>query len=98
MSQTATTINADRGVSRAWRNHLLALGVVLVLIFVEFRSALSAAVKVWEVSPTYSHCFLIIPIVGWLIWEKKAALKAIRPAVAPQFLWFLPPIVLVWWL
>ena len=70
MMPAVTTIDTNESISHAWRNHVVALGAVLALILVEFRSAISAAVTVWEVSPTYSHCFLILPIVGWLIWRK----------------------------
>jgi exosortase A len=98
MTQAVTTIDTHQDMSRAWRNHLAALGMVLVLILVEFRGAISAAFTVWEVSPTYSHCFLIIPIVGWLIWEKKDALRKTRPAVEPRVLLLILPLLAVWWL
>ena len=98
MTQTVATIDTDQGLSRAWRSHLLALGAVLALILAEFRSATLAAIKVWEVSPTYSHCFLIIPIVGWLIWEKKGVLQRIRPAVEPRILLLIVPLLALWWL
>lgn len=97
MTQSAT-IDANQDTAQIWRNHLLALAAVLALILVEFRGAVSAAIGVWEVSPTYSHCFLIIPIIGWLIWEKKDLLKNIRPAVEPRILPLIVPLLALWWL
>ena len=84
--------------SQSWRNHGLALSALILLIAIEFHDALRAALTVWWVSPTYSHCFLIIPIAAWLTWERRAALRKIRPSIAPHVLWLIPPLLLVWWL
>jgi exosortase A len=90
--------DANPGCAKPWRDHGLALGAVILLIVLEFHSALYAALQVWLVSPTYSHCFLIIPISAWLVWEKRDALKTIKPSVAPHFLWFVPVLLVLWWL
>ena len=63
-----------------------------------FQDAVSAAVRVWWVSPTYSHCFLIVPIVAWLAWEKRPALAATAPALFPQALLLMPLLGLMWWM
>jgi exosortase A len=92
------TINPSERISRAWRNHLLALGALLVLILADFHQAVSAAITVWAVSPTYSHSFLILPIIGWLIWEKKDVLRTTQPAVEPRALLLFLPVLAMWWL
>jgi exosortase A len=89
---------AGSGNASAWRGHGLALGTIIVLIALAFHDAVSAALQVWIVSPTYSHCFLIIPIVAWLVWEKRDALAMIRPVVAPRFLCFCPFLLILWWM
>lgn len=91
-------IMADDSIMYSWRRHGLALAAVAGLIMLEFHDAVRAAIQVWMVSPTYSHCFLILPIAGWLIWEKWGVLRTIRPAVAPRFLWFIPVLLVIWWL
>src|SRR5215469_13887566 len=93
-----TTIEAYDNISSAWRNHLAALGAVLALVLAEFHAAVSAAVEVWIVSPTYSHCFLIVAIVAWLIWEKRDALRTIGPTVEPRALLLILPLLAMWWL
>ena len=98
MTPAVTTIDTHESLARAWRTHTVALTAVLALILVEFRSAVSAALTVWEVSPTYSHCFLILPIIGWLIWEKRDVFQRIRPAVEPRILLLILPVLAVWWL
>jgi exosortase A len=92
------TMNPSEGISRAWRNHLLALGALLVLILADFHQAVSAAVTVWVVSPTYSHSFLILPIIGWLIWEKRDVLRTLQPALEPRALLLFLPVIAMWWL
>lgn len=95
---STATISPSESMSRAWRNHLLALGALLLLILAEFHQAVSAALTVWMVSPTYSHCFLILPIIAWLIWEKSDVLRVTQPAVEPRALLFFLPLLVLWWL
>src|SRR5579871_6454374 len=95
---TIAANNPSASLSRGWRNHLLALGALLMLILAEFHHAISLALTVWVVSPTYSHCFLILPIVAWLIWEKADRFRATRPTVEPRALLLLFPLLVLWWL
>lgn len=96
---TALTLpEPDRTATTAWLRHGFALGALLLLTLIAFRSSVSAAVQVWQVSPTYSHCFLIIPIILWLVWEKRNALAMLAPGLAPQALFFIPLFTLGWWL
>jgi exosortase A len=96
---TALTLpQPDRVATAAWLRHGAALGVLLLFTLAAFRSSVSAAVQVWQVSPTYSHCFLIVPIIVWLIWEKRDALAMLAPGMAPRALFFIPLFTLGWWL
>src|ERR1700742_871232 len=88
----------DRTIARAWLRHGLVLAALLALTLAIFRDAVAAAVRVWWVSPTYSHCFLIVPIVLWLIWEKRAVLAATAPCLFPQALLLTPLLGLMWWM
>jgi exosortase A len=97
MTPAIASIGAEESTWRAWRTHVLALGAIIVLILAEFHHAVSAALTVWVVSPTYSHCFLIIPIVGWLIWEKKDVLRGMRPTIEPLALLLIVPLLIIWW-
>ena len=48
-----------RAVSLGWYRALLLLVVVLGLLF---HREVAAAVRTWNDSTAYNHCFLIIPI------------------------------------
>lgn len=89
---------SDRAIEKAWLRHGGVLGGLLALTLLIFQDAVSAAVRVWWVSPTYSHCFLIVPIVAWLVWEKRPALAATAPALFPQALLLTPLLGLMWWM
>jgi exosortase A len=96
---TAVTLPETRSAAaKAWVRHATALSVLLLATLAAFHNSVEAAVTVWWVSPTYSHCFLIIPIVLWLVWEKRPTLAGHIPSLAPQALLVIPPFVLMWWM
>src|SRR5437763_12444788 len=97
MSENSAVIALAAQEGKAqWAWHLGALGALIVLILAVFRFEVVNAVEVWWLYPTYSHCFLIIPIAGWLIWEKREQLSQMTPAIAPQMLLAVPPLLLLW--
>ncbi len=79
-----------------WSWHLAALALVVSLILALFQTDVSNAVQVWWNYPTYSHCFLILPISGWLLWRMRGELAQHSPALAPKFLFAVPVILVIW--
>jgi exosortase A len=69
------------------------LAVALVGLY--WREA-AGAVAVWYGTPTYNHGFLIVPIVAYLIWERRAALAGRAPETAPSVLALIPILGVVW--
>ncbi|MGE0418863.1 MAG: exosortase A [Acetobacteraceae bacterium] len=67
----------------AMTGHLVALGVGLVALGLVFRQEVVSAVQVWEASTAYNHCFLIIPISLYLIWDRKETLVGLVPQPVP---------------
>jgi exosortase A len=66
---------------------------LLLLIFIlgVFYQTTSSMVSTWIQSETYTHGFLILPIVIWLIWRKRSVLSTYPPrpsypALIPLFL------------
>jgi exosortase A len=64
----------------------------LVLIGLLFAAEGSAAVEVWRHSTAYGHCFLVLPIAFWLLWERRALLAAWQPRLT---LWPVIPAILL---
>jgi len=83
---------------RAWRSHGAALGALVLLVLLAFRTDVTDMVVIWWIYSTYSHAFLILPISLWLVWEKRVQLRETRPAVEPHALWALPVMLFVWWM
>ncbi len=96
-----TTLEAatpDPSLMKSWRIQGAALGLLVLLILVQFRQAVADAVQVWWIYPTYSHCFLIVPISLWLIWEKRDQLAYVQPRVDGRALLAVPVLLFLWWI
>ena len=87
-----------KALDKAWHAHVLALATLVLLTLFAFRADVWEMVLVWWIYPTYSHAFLILPISLWLIWERRAQLRELRPTVEPLALFAAPVILFVWWL
>lgn len=78
-----------------WTLHLVTLGALIALLGILNREIITAAVVVWIVSPTYSHCFLILPISAYLIWKRRHVLAQMTPAAAPRALLLALPLLAI---
>jgi exosortase len=68
-----------RGVIFPWRNSLTQLAIVWLLILALFwRDGLDVA-QIWWNSSTFNHCLLIIPILWWLVDQRKDELARLEP-------------------
>ncbi|HEX8238407.1 MAG TPA: exosortase A [Allosphingosinicella sp.] len=86
MTAVLPIVRADP-LAQAWRTHLVALGAAAAAIVLLFaRDALDMG-ALWWTSTTFNHCFLVVPIIAWLVWQRLADLKALAPrAWAPGLL------------
>jgi len=53
-------------------------------------------VSIWYRSETFTHGFVILPIVLWLVWRKRAQLATLRPRANMYLLVLLAGIALMW--
>ncbi len=66
---------ASAGFSDALRSSpAVALCVGLLALGGLFHREIAAAVSIWDTSTAYNHCFLVIPIVLYLLWDRHAVL------------------------
>ena len=70
---------------RAWRQALLALGLVLLALLLGYRDTAWAMVEVWQRSDTFAHAFVVPPITLWLIWRRRLDLQRLTPQPSPGF-------------
>lgn len=59
---------------------IVALGAVLAALGYLYAAVLRDLLRDWTYDDNYSHGFLIVPIAGYLAWERRAALRAAVPA------------------
>jgi exosortase A len=81
--------------SSVWITHLIGLCALVALLGMLNAQAIAAAVQVWWVSPTYSHCFFVIPVSAYFAWRRRRVLAALTPGAYPLALWLFPPLILV---
>jgi exosortase A len=72
---------------RGWLMHLAGLAMVAATILLLFRHDAADMVTIWLDSSTFNHCALILPIIGWLVWQRLPQLRQLEPATwAPGLL------------
>jgi hypothetical protein len=57
--------------SRPWRALVPVLAFAAVVLGFVFWREIAGAWRVWLVSPTYNHCFLVLPIALYMIWDRR---------------------------
>ena len=63
-----------------WRSGpVIAIGVGVLALGLLFHVEIAAAVATWDTSTAYNHCFLVLPIVAYLLWDRR---EVLRDAVA----------------
>lgn len=75
---------------------LACLGAGLLLLCVLFHQEITAAAVIWSTSTAYGHCWLVLPIVGWLLWERRAAAVAYPPEAVAWPVFAAPVVACAW--
>jgi len=64
---------------KSWQRAIIAMTLSLILLLVIYHETLFLIVSIWLRSGTFTHCFLIFPISGYLIWRRKNRLEMMIP-------------------
>jgi exosortase A len=59
---------------------MVYIGIAALVFGIVFQRDIAGAVQVWIESTAYNHCFLIIPLVGFLLWERRAVIASVSPS------------------
>ena len=72
--------------------------VLLPTIFIPviFYNTTLAMMHVWTVNETFTHGFLVLPLVLWLIWKKKSQILLIKPCSEPRAFLLLILLLIGW--
>lgn len=91
-------------LTRAWWQALAVLVLLFAWILLLYRETATAMVTIWSRSETFTHGFLVPPIVLWLVWRQRHAIAALTPApragvlllvAGASFAWLLGDLVAV---
>ena len=80
MSATPAAALQQPPLTDAWRRSLVLLILAFAWLGALYRDTALAMFTIWMRSETFQHCFVIVPIVLWLIWQKRARLAQIAHA------------------
>ncbi len=83
-------------LSPIWKSALIRLAVINVAILVVFHRDVIDMVAIWWNISTYTHCLFIIPLVGWLIWQRWDEVERLAPAGFAPGLIFIAIGAFVW--
>ena len=91
------TISASLTTPRTGRALMLApLVVGSIALGLLFYPECQAAVHVWLTSTAYGHCFLILPMAAYLVWDRRAALYRIPVQPLPRVAVLAVPLAVAW--
>jgi exosortase A len=95
MTTASTPLPPPAAAPIAWAR--LLPGVLLVAaVLLLFRDTAVAMVTIWVRSETFTHCFLVPPIVAWLIWRRRERLAVLPARPAPWVLLGVLTTCLLW--
>lgn len=80
----------------SWRLAALAIGLGMVALGLVFHQAVTGAVQVWLTSRTFNHCFLVLPITVYMIWQRRALFGQLVPQPSWWGLLLVPPVAAAW--
>lgn len=63
----------------AWPAAVIALAGAWCALLLLFRDDVAAVAGLWWTSTTYGHCLFILPVVAWLVWNRRVELAQLTP-------------------
>jgi exosortase A len=104
MSTSTTQVSTLTAVPKYWRQAFPVLILLLAWALLLYRDTGIAMVTLWARSETFTHGFLVPPIVLWLVWRQRHVLAGLTPqpasgaffvVAATAFAWLLGDLVAV---
>lgn len=89
-------VHEDAAASAAWHAAFAGIALLAASIVALYWNAAASAVDVWFTSRAYNHGFLILPIVLYLIVERRRNLATLAPTPFSWALLLLLPTGAVW--
>jgi exosortase A len=103
-SAVVTKISTFDEQRQHWQHAIAALGLILSWTLWLYWDTARAMVVIWFRSETFTHAFLVVPIVLWLVWRARDSLFALTPrstvsslcaVLVAAFIWLMGDLVAV---
>lgn len=62
-----------------WRPALIRLGLVVAAILVIFARDVADMAVIWWNDTTFNHCLIVLPLIGWVAWERRDEVAPLNP-------------------
>ncbi len=76
---TAAAIGRPALLDAGWRRHGAMLGLVALGLALLFHRDVGDLAGIYWNSETFGHCLLVLPIFGWLVWQRREGLAELTP-------------------
>lgn len=76
---TAAAIARPMLFDAGWRRHGMLLGLVVFGLALLFHRDVADLGGIYWHSETFGHCLLVLPIFGWLVWQRREGLAELAP-------------------
>ena len=80
---------------RPWHRLVPTLALIALLLLL-FRDTAAAMVAIWWRSETFTHAFLVPPIVVWLVWRQRHLLATLPDKPVPALLLLVAGACFLW--
>lgn len=71
-----------------WQRHLAALALLAAAILALFWRDAADMAGIWWNSSTFTHCLLMVPMIGWLVAQRTQLLRPLTPTFWwPALVW-----------
>lgn len=71
-----------------WQRHLAALALLSAALLAIFWRDAADTAGIWWNSSTFTHCLMIMPMIGWLVSQRVVLLRPLTPAFWwPALVW-----------
>ena len=77
---SALSIDRLRSVTGgSWQRACLCLGGAVAALLILFHSDVADLAHIYWTSTTFGHCLFILPVFGWLVWQRREGLAQLTP-------------------
>lgn len=79
MIAIASIANLELAIAPVWRRPLMHLAIAALAILAVFHRDAADMAAIWWNDSNFGHLLFVLPIIGWLVWQRRAGLAKLSP-------------------